>query len=237
MSTIVFPGDSVVASANMTLANQWPQRVGLAAGFDTIINAGVPGNKSSQILARFQTDVLDHAPDVVAMMFTVNDTKEGAVPLSTHEANYRAMIEAAQLAGAKVVLITPPIYRASVANWRSAHNLWVSLAGEYGCPLVDVMRAYGWEWTADPEVFKALYIGGTDIVHQSLAGNNKIVALCTEATQRDAFTIPAPPPEPEVCPVVTDEITLALADLQKEGASVERLQRAINALSGPCTVN
>ena len=237
MSTIVFVGDSVTASANMTLENRWPQRVGVAAGFTTIINAGVPGNKSSQILARFQADVLEHVPDVVVMMFTVNDSANG-VPLSTHEANYRTMIEAAQLAGAKVVLITPPVYRSSVANWRQPHELWVRLAGEYGCPLVDVARAYGWEYLADQNKFFALYIGGTDIVHQSLAGNNMIVSLCVEETQRDTFTIPIPesepetPQEPEVCPVVTDELTLSLADLQRYGASEARLQRVTAALAG-----
>ena len=234
MGKIVFLGDSVTASANVTLAQRWAQIVGLAAGYAPaeIINAGVPGNTSAQILARLQADVLSHSPDVVAMMFTVNDVGN-SLPLSTHEANYRSIIEQCQVAGVKVVLITPPIYRTNVYTWRAWHAKWMKLASEYGCHLIDVTRAYGWEYVADTAFFGALYVNSSDLVHQSVAGNARIAEICAEPIHAGAFVkqteqIPGECPE---CPEPASELTLALADMQLNGATVERMQRAIDAMN------
>lgn len=234
MSRIVFLGDSVTASANVALSQRWVHMVGLSAGYAAadIINAGVPGNTSAQILARLQADVLSHLPDVVAMMFTVNDVGNN-LPLSTHETNYRALIEQCQAAGAKVVLITPPVYRQNVASWRAWHAKWLQLAGEYGCHLIDITRAYGWEYVADAAVFGALYVNSADLVHQSVAGNTRIAQICAEPIHAGAFLKQAPdqPGECPECPPAADELTLALSDLQLGGATVEKLQRVISAMT------
>ena len=44
-----------------------------------VINAGVSGNTSAQGLARMQTDVLDHHPHLVVIMFGMNDLAYGKV--------------------------------------------------------------------------------------------------------------------------------------------------------------
>lgn len=237
MGKLVFLGDSVTASANVTLAQRWAQIVGLAAGYapTDIINAGIPGNTSAQILARLQADVLSHAPDIVAMMFTVNDVGNNQ-QLSTHETNYRALIEQCQAFGAKVVLITPPVYRQNVANWRAWHAKWLQLAGEYGCHLIDVMRAYGWEYVADAAIFGALYVDSADLVHQSVAGNVRIAEICCEPIHADAFVkqveqIPGDCSECQEYPQAATELMLALVDVHINGATASRLQRILNAMN------
>ena len=234
MGKVVFLGDSVTASANVSLSQRWTQIVGLAAGYAPvgIINAGVPGDTSAQILARLPADVLSHSPDVVVMMFTVNDVGN-SLPLSTHEANYRALIEQCQTAGAKVVLITPPVYRQNVSSWRAWHAKWMLLAAEYGCHFIDVTRAYGWEYVADAATFGALYVDSADLVHQSVSGNARIAAICGEPIHSGAFVKQAleQPSDCPECPPAADELTLALADMQLNGATIERMQRVIGAMT------
>jgi lysophospholipase L1-like esterase len=234
MGKAVFTGDSVTASANVALGQRWVQIVGLAAGYAPadIINAGVPGNTSAQILARLQADVLSHSPDVVVMMFTVNDGGNG-VPLATHEANYRSMIGQCQAAGAKVVLITPPVYRQNVSSWRAWRAKWMQLAAEYGCHFVDVTSAYGWEYAADSYAFGALYVNSADLVHQSVAGNARIAEICAEPIHALAFVKQAPeqPVDCPECPPAATELMIALADAHINGATVVRLQRVIDAMS------
>lgn len=232
---IAFIGDSVTAAANVALSQRWPHMVGVAAGYldGNIVNAGVPGDKSAQMRARFTADAMIHNPAVIGFMMGVNDAANG-ISLSTHEANYRSMIEEAKAGGAKVAIITPPIYRQNVAGWRTWHAKWLELATVYECPLVDISRAYGWEYVADSSVFNALYVNSTDLVHQSAAGNSRIAAICCEPQHIGAFRPDVPQPADPVCscqPGQTDELSLALVDLQLYGATPARLSRLASAMA------
>ena len=44
---------------------------------NTIINAGVPGEKTANALVRFKTDVLDRKPDALSIFFGANDAAIG----------------------------------------------------------------------------------------------------------------------------------------------------------------
>lgn len=93
-----------------------------------IINAGISGNKSTDMAARFQRDVLDKKPDLITINVGVNDVWHGfydfknnqthplgdlpaGVTLPVYREKLIAMILAAQKAGIRVVLLSPtPIY-------------------------------------------------------------------------------------------------------------------------------
>lgn len=235
MGKIVLMADSVGASANVALAQRWFQMVAIYYGYAAadIINSAVPGDKSSHMLARFAADVLAHNPEVVVFLMGVNDGANG-ISLATHEANYRSMIEQVMAAGAKVVIITPPIYRQDVASWRPWHAKWLQLAADYGCPLVDVTRAYGWEYVADSAAFNGLYVNSADLVHQSVAGNAKMAAICCEPIHAKSFLKDAPGEQPggecPECPPAATELQLALSDLLTSGVNSTRLQRVIDAI-------
>lgn len=70
-------------------------------GWD-VLNHGVDGERSDQILARFQRDVLDHKPSIVVIIAGVNDVYQGRE--SHHVVDQlAAMYELAAKAGIAVV--------------------------------------------------------------------------------------------------------------------------------------
>src|SRR3954447_1970314 len=63
-------------------------------GATYLYNAGIPGETSTQQLARFRSDVLDRHPDLLIVQAPTTDCPRG-VPLSTTISNETSMIEQA----------------------------------------------------------------------------------------------------------------------------------------------
>lgn len=220
---IVFLGDSITACSNVTLAQSWPQIVGLANGYTSgnIINAGVPGDETTQMLARVQS-VINQAPDVCVMMMTVNDKTHG-LTLAQHETNLRSLISQLRAANIKVVIASHPIYRSGVDTWKAWVEKDQSIAGELGIPYVDVFREYCFA-----NLYTTLnqyYTSSAELIHQSVAGNAKIAEVMIRNNYAGVF-IKDPPPPSGGC----DELTLALSDLQLNGATSARIDRVKAAL-------
>jgi lysophospholipase L1-like esterase len=98
----------------------------------TIINAGISGTTTQDALKRLQKDVLDHKPDLVTVMFGLNDMVR--VPLAEYQANLKSIIEKCHAVGAAVLLCTP--------------NAVIETGGRPTAKLVeytDAMRAVGRE--------------------------------------------------------------------------------------------
>jgi hypothetical protein len=104
---VVFIGDETTSEWPMSNPN-W-------------IKKGVPGNTTAQMLARFQTDVIDLHPDVVHILGGANDAKDGdwgdidECGVNTCE-NLDQMSAMAQAAGIKVVIGTPLDVAGMTAN-------------------------------------------------------------------------------------------------------------------------
>jgi hypothetical protein len=97
--TVVFIGDETTSN--------WPMD-----GHPNWINRGVPGNTTAQMLARFQTDVIDLHPDVVHIMGGGNDALDETWSSASQCGpdaceNLSTMIQMAEDAGIRVVLGTP----------------------------------------------------------------------------------------------------------------------------------
>ncbi|QDU11486.1 SGNH/GDSL hydrolase family protein [Gimesia aquarii] len=75
-----------------------------------VINAGVGGNRSSQLLKRLNRDVLAHHPTVVVLMVGTNDrlNSGGFVEAKAYKQNVNTLIDRIEASGAKVLLMTPP---------------------------------------------------------------------------------------------------------------------------------
>jgi lysophospholipase L1-like esterase len=111
---VAFLGDSITAQG-------WDFPGGYvkltAAGLQTLgvkivpIPAGVGGNTSQDMLARFQADVLAKKPDWVTISCGVNDVwhNPGGVPLDAYEKNITSMVDQAQAAGIKVLIMTATV--------------------------------------------------------------------------------------------------------------------------------
>lgn len=164
-----------------------------------VINAGVSGNRSRDVLARFQKDVLDRKPDVVLTCFGVNDVWHGindkfpqgggpnAVPVDEYRANMRQMILQMKDAGIRPALFTMTMLGEdpnSVGNRRLAEYVKAlhELADENDCFYVDVFHPYLAEAARlrEKNNSKALQLS-VDGVHMTDLGNAFMARLTLEA--------------------------------------------------------
>jgi lysophospholipase L1-like esterase len=80
-------------------------------GRATVINSGIGGDSSTGGLKRLQTAVLAYKPDLVIIMFGVNDENankgKNAVPVPSYKSNLTAMVNSIRAAGgADIILMT-----------------------------------------------------------------------------------------------------------------------------------
>ena len=70
----------------------------------TVINAGVGGNRSSQLLKRLDRDVLAKQPTTVVLMVGTNDrlNSGGFIDIKSYRKNVESLIDQIEAAGAKV---------------------------------------------------------------------------------------------------------------------------------------
>ncbi len=117
--SIVFLGDSI------TQAGKGPEGYTTlfkifcdVNGYEVdVINAGIGGHKSNDMLARLQKDVLSHNPTWISISCGVNDVwhsfkeKPTGVPLPEYQKNMTEIVDKCLDSGAKVILLTAtPIY-------------------------------------------------------------------------------------------------------------------------------
>jgi acyl-CoA thioesterase-1 len=92
------------------------------------IDKGISGQNSNQVLARFQTDVIDLQPDIVHILVGTNDVYPGwtLAPSSASAinspANVDAMVQMSQANGIRVILATIPPWGCEASNCTLAEN-------------------------------------------------------------------------------------------------------------------
>ena len=84
----------------------------------TPVFAGISGHKSNQMLARLEKDVLKHKPNWMTLSCGVNDVWHGkrGVDLESYKKNITAIVDKAQAAGVKVVLLTSTMIKEDQSN-------------------------------------------------------------------------------------------------------------------------
>ncbi len=145
---IAFLGDSITEGG-------WGNPVGyvrlVIAGLATNgievkpIPAGISGHKSDQMLARLKHDVLDQKPDWMTLSCGVNDVWHGekGIPLDAYKNNIGAIIDLAQEAGIRVMLLTSTPIGENLGNANNqklaAYNEFLrKKAVEKNCLLADL---------------------------------------------------------------------------------------------------
>ena len=129
---IVCLGDSITQGGESPGGYVWLLRRYLAALYPDqnieVINAGISGHKSTDMVARFQRDVLDQKPDLVTISVGVNDVWHGfydnhargdgprGVPLDAYRRNVEEMVSRARAGGARVVLLSTTIIHEDLAS-------------------------------------------------------------------------------------------------------------------------
>ena len=109
-----------------------------------VLNRGVNGERSDEISARFQHDVLSESPDYVIILAGVNDVYQGA-PLEHTRSNLLVMYDKAKAAGIRAVAATILPYNiASTAESKAISDLnsWIGVtANRLGILFCDTNRA------------------------------------------------------------------------------------------------
>ena len=78
----------------------------------TVLNRGVGGDRTEQLLARLQEDVLDEKPDVVVLQVGINDAWHRfligvEVTAEDFRSRYEALVKAIRESGAALILLQP----------------------------------------------------------------------------------------------------------------------------------
>jgi lysophospholipase L1-like esterase len=203
-SRLVTLGDSTTIAgenpATFTFGNSYGFFVELFAGqrIRHVRNAGIGGNTSAMVLARFDADVAPYRPTVVSLLVGVNDSFLG-VPDADFRANVTALVARIRAIEATPVLGTvTPISTADAAHRRriSRFNRWLATyAAAESLPLVDYHAAL-----VDPATgnLRAEYDSG-DGTHPNAVGNARMASVWLDTLDRLL-----PPPSPLTAKSNTD---------------------------------
>ena len=107
-----------------------------------IANMGIGGQTTSQILARFQTDVIAQNPDVCFIIAGTNDLLFGMGPAGIKSLmnNVEQMLMLCIANGIQPILCTPPCKTDTPAEPMEIQPYYYDLAAYYGIPLLDIYR-------------------------------------------------------------------------------------------------
>jgi lysophospholipase L1-like esterase len=134
--SVVFIGDSITAIWGS--GQQGPE----FADHPNWVDKGIGGQNSNQLLARFQTDVIDLHPEIVQILIGTNDVYPGWTlqptgPNSINSpANLEAMVNMAEASGIHVILATIPPWGCDASN--------CALAGSADSTLSRYQRIDAW---------------------------------------------------------------------------------------------
>lgn len=164
-------------------ADTFSAKVEACRGFASVVNAGVGGNTTAMMLARFQADVLNQSPGHIILSPGINDLGNAIAAgdqgpaILAYEPNIRAMVTMAVGAGVPVTLMTPPLVRSTVfiENIPPYNDAIKRVAADFDLPLVDLyfefMQLYFTTVNTSPGTFTGLYV---DPQHVSAAGHSFI---------------------------------------------------------------
>lgn len=197
-------GDSQTAVRTPLVASEtYCYKMATATG-RTALNKGVGGNTTSDMLARFNTDVVTQSGSCVVIMGGANDAfidpsatydfstywtapKPSAVSVSTYQSNLTAMVNAARGAGKNVTLITPWAFWSTpeLVQFTFYVDAMKSTGAVLGVPVLDadaIQRNLWWAsapWqTATPA--PSLWALEQDYQHPSALGHTRIKELCQQ---------------------------------------------------------
>lgn len=151
---IVAMGDSITQQGgylkmvDQVLAEQYPD-----LALPKIKNAGISGNKAENMVARFEKDVIAKKPNVVTISVGINDVwhrlkaPHDDKVLATYKENVTRMVDMAQAAGAKVIIIAPTVIQEDPANEGNTRLLMYvaaqrEIAKAKNCTFIDLHQMF-----------------------------------------------------------------------------------------------
>ena len=157
-STVIALGDSLTYGYGASTETAYPTVLAEMSKW-TVINAGVNGNTSADVLARTE-QVISQNPDLVLLGVGGNDVLQRVQPNTTTD-NITATIHQLKSADIPVVLISQPYFSASALFGKASDNpIYEDIAEAEGVPLY----ASGWSQVLSDDTLKS------DQIHANTAG-------------------------------------------------------------------
>ena len=173
--TILVVGDSLSAEYGLRRGTGWvallERKLAAEAIVARVVNASISGDTTSGGRARLPALLNKHHPAVVVIELGGNDALRG-LPLAMTEANLNAMTQAAQQAGAKVLLVgmqVPPNYGAQYGQRFEA--LFAQVARAHKAALVPFLLKGVADGPDPTRLFQADRIHPTAAAHPIILGN------------------------------------------------------------------
>ena len=158
-STVLALGDSLTFGTGASAETCYPTVLAVLTGWN-VVNAGVPGDTSTQALARLPALLAEHQPKLVIVSIGGNDFLR-KLPESDTRTHVHAICKQSLAAGAQVLLVAVP--RATVAaalGQMTDHALYAEVSKDLKIPLQ--REAWG-EVLAQPDL-------RADAVHANARG-------------------------------------------------------------------
>ena len=164
----------------------------------TTVNAGISGDTTVGALNRLQRDVLDHKPDLVTVMFGLNDMT--GLPLKDFRRNLTTIIEQCRAAQADVLLCTPTSVISTQARPTSRLLQYCEAIREVGqrqnVPVSDCYAAFEALRAGDPLAWRLKL---SDEIHPNMDGHKLIAEqICRSVSGRGGSLASAEPPRPAI---------------------------------------
>ncbi len=155
------PGDQIIAigdsitqdggylrDVDMVLASEYPQ-----LKLPKIVNVGISGQKAEDLAPRFKHDVVDRKPKWVTISIGINDVwhrlgqPHDPKVLEKYSENVAKMVDMAQAAGIKVILLSPTVIQEDATQEGNKRLLMYiaaekKIAEEKKCEFVDLHQMF-----------------------------------------------------------------------------------------------
>ncbi|RYZ98524.1 MAG: hypothetical protein EOP47_19140 [Sphingobacteriaceae bacterium] len=130
-----------------------------------IYNKGGDGNTTAHLLGRVDKDVIDLRPKLVIIMIGTNDVNQN-IPFTQFKANLASVINRIKIAGADVLLMSPPPRGVDVISFPEyEHNditdtitkIHNELSKELGCYYLDMNKLFKDAGTPNPTASSMIF--------------------------------------------------------------------------------
>ena len=161
----------------------WPSNLAARNKQLTLLhNAGISGNTTAQMLARFNRDVAAYHPEMLLLQGGSNDVDRG-VPQATIISHLKSIVHAAQARGIYVILITiPPEGSSTYARTiNSVNSAIVGLARSERAWSIDIHKVL----STARGTFQAKYTA--DGIHFSVLGARTVAATIDDGLRDQGF--------------------------------------------------
>ena len=211
-NTIVAIGDSITAGGgylrdiDAVLAQQYPD-----LKIAKVVNKGIGGQKAEDLVKRFDKDVVQLKPAVVTLSIGINDVwhrlknPHDEKILAAYKANVGKMVDAAQQAGIKVILLTPTLIQEDAAaegNQRLVMYVEAEkqIATEKKCQLVDLHGMFLTALKQKPADQKGNWLTGDGVHMKPLGDGVMAIGVLRALGVPDAKISASEPAAPPVRP-------------------------------------